>query len=173
MSTYPRLEELKIKPNANELLIVRRSLASLMPLLWVMVVSLILVVAIFYLSNTSHFFVKYFNFIKPSVVAIMPLLTLIEIIRRLYNDVYIIGINRLVHKKGRLSFAYNVPVVRFEDIRAVNVVQDFWGRIFGYGDILVGTSAQLGNEIIISGVKHPESLALLIDQLRSSLMQQK
>jgi hypothetical protein len=156
MSRYPTFEELKLKPNQNELLVVRRSLMSLLPLIWLFIFTVLVAVTFLYLSKTSLFYSKFLYFIKPSVVAVIPLLALVEIIRRLYNDVYLIGVNRLVHKKGRLSFAYNVPVVRFEDIRAVNVVQDFWGRILGYGDILVGTSAQLGNEIIISGVKHPD-----------------
>lgn len=103
----------------------------------------------------------------PRILAIVPLVILLEILRRLHNDLYIFSLHRLTHLRGRFSLSYNVPVVKYADIRAINVIQDFWGRIFNYGDISVGTAAHEGNEIFMSGVKEPEKLAMLLDNLRS------
>lgn len=117
--------------------------------------------------------VRYIPVIKhlsPRLIAIIPLLILLELLRRLHNDLYIFGMHRLTHLRGRLSFSYNVPVIKYADIRAINVMQDFWGRVFNYGDIAIGTAAHDGNELVISGVNAPVELATLLDQLRSQSM---
>lgn len=108
------------------------------------------------------------GFFSPRIFTVIPLVLLLEIVRRVHNDLYVFSQHRLTHLHGRFSLSYNVPVIKYEDIRAINVVQDFWGRIFDYGDIAVGTAAHEGNEILISGVRSPEQLAMLLDQLRTN-----
>lgn len=147
---------------------VRRTPVSMLSMIFVFLASVVVVylVTIFLQEGPLRFLPL--SIISPRVLALIPFVLLLEILRRLHNDLYIFSQHRLTHLRGRFSLSYNVPVVKYIDIRAINVVQDFWGRIFNYGDISVGTAAHEGNEILISGVKAPEELAMLLDQLRTN-----
>ncbi len=168
MASYPDFETLIKNPEKSRILRVRRAPVSMFSMI---VVFLLSVVGVYlfteFIQNSLFSSFTTITSKLPRIVSIIPLLLLLEILRRLHNDLYIFSVHRLTHLRGRFSLSYNVPVVRYADIRAINVIQDFWGRIFNYGDIAVGTAAHEGNELVIAGVKDPEELALLLDQFRS------
>jgi hypothetical protein len=164
--TYPDPTILLQQQNANRLLEVRRSPRSLLSL----IILFFILVAFAFVSSELFIRVKIiadiFSFLDPRYFALLPGFLFLEILRKYHNDLYIFGAHRLTHLRGRFSLSYHVPVVKYGDIRAINVMQDFWGRIFNYGDVIIGTAAHQGNELVISGVKDPEKLAYLIDSLR-------
>ena len=165
---YPEFETLIQNPNTNRLLEVRRSPISMLSLIAFFIISVVGVYfAIHYIHESFIFALLPDSVVSPRLLTAIPLLLLLEILRRLHNDLYILSQHRITHLHGRFSLSYNVPVIKYVDIRAINVIQDFWGRIFDYGDVAVGTAAHEGNEILIHGVKSPDKLALLLDQLRS------
>ena len=167
MASYPTFEELISRENQSRLLEVRRTPRSMVSLIVLLIASVLIIFgATEYLAHQPQL-AWIFSFINPRYLSLAPLILLLEILRRYHNDLYIFSAQRLTHLRGRYSLGYNIPVVKYTDIRAINVMQDFWGRVLNYGDIAIGTSAHLGNEIIISGVSDPEKLAYLIDSLRT------
>ncbi len=171
MATYPDFEILINNPEKNRLMQVRRAPVSMLSMIVVFILSVVGV----YLFTTfvqSSLVTSFTSFTKniPRILSLFPVALLLEIMRRLHNDLYIFSLHRLTHLHGRFSLSYSVPVIKYADIRAINVIQDFWGRIFNYGDIAVGTAAHDGNELVILGVKNPEGLALILDKLRSHSM---
>ena len=57
--------------------------------------------------------------------------------------------------------------IRIKDMRAAKLNQTFKQRMFGVGDILIGTAAGSGDEIRIVGVTEPQKLIDTINELRS------
>lgn len=170
MNCYPDFETVIESPNKSRLLELRRAVRSNLLLVVLFVFSVIGVYIITYISETSPL-VKFIpTFISPSPrwLSIVPAGILLEIIRRQYDDLYIFGLHRITHLRGRLSLSYNIPVVKYADIRAINVSQSFWGRVLDYGEVSIGTAAHEGNELLITGIRAPEELALLLDKLRSN-----
>ena len=53
-------------------------------------------------------------------------------------------------------------------MRAVNLKQGVWQRIFGIGDIEIGTAASAGTEIRIAGIANPSEIVKKINSLRKS-----
>jgi uncharacterized membrane protein YdbT with pleckstrin-like domain len=107
-----------------------------------------------------------FTTISPRWFALVPLFVLLQTMRLYYDDLYIFSDTELLRQQGRLSYNYRVPSVKFEDIKGINVRQTFWGRIFGYGAIDLGTAAQQDTELSLEGIGAPHDLATLIEQLR-------
>ena len=77
---------------------------------------------------------------------------------------YVVTNARVIAKTGWLNTKQ--IEVRIEDIRAVNFERTFWQRIFGIGDIAIGTSATAGAEIVMEGVTDPEEFVAAINAQR-------
>ena len=71
---------------------------------------------------------------------------------------------RVIAKTGWLNTKQ--VEVRIEDIRGVNFERTFWQRIFGIGDIAIGTAATAGSEIVMKGVTDPEGFVAAINEQR-------
>jgi membrane protein YdbS with pleckstrin-like domain len=168
MSYYPSFEQLITSGEKTRLLQVKRSLRSIIPNIFYFLVSVFIV----YLLN--YYFYDYeppqsipvLKHLSVRWLAIIPIVFLIEIIRRYHDDLYIFEIQRLTHLEGRLSLSYSVPVINYIDIRAITVYQDIFGRIFDYGTVSIGTAAKDADELIISGIRAPVELAKLVDEFR-------
>jgi membrane protein YdbS with pleckstrin-like domain len=169
MSYYPSFEEILQRPDVTRLLEVKRSLRSIIPNIFYFCVTVVVV-----------YFLNYFFYdVRPSEnipilrhisvrwLAIVPVLFLAEIVRRYHDDLYIFDLHRLTHLEGRLSLSYKVPVITYIDVRAISVTQDIFGRIFDYGTVSIGTAAKDGDELVMSGVRDPESLGKLVDEFRN------
>jgi hypothetical protein len=57
--------------------------------------------------------------------------------------------------------------VKYIDIRGIRVNQSIWGRIFNYGDVLIGTAAQDESEIILAAVDSPDELSQVLEDART------
>jgi len=104
---------------------------------------------------------------SPRWLTLIPLIFLAEVFRKYHDDLYIFGTHKITHQRGRLSLSYKVPVVKYLDIRSITVIQDIWGRILDFGNIEISTAAQQGPEMVVTGVRAPEDLALLVEDLRN------
>lgn len=62
----------------------------------------------------------------------------------------------------------NVSHIRTADIRGMNISQSILGRIFGYGNVVIGTAATGGAEIVMRDVSDPAKIIAEIDHLRQS-----
>jgi hypothetical protein len=121
----------------------------------------------FYFRNPSPGQQAVLRVLSPRWLALLPLGILLEIGRRYYDCLYIFSVHQVTKIEGRLSLRYNVPSVKYADVKGVVVHQSFWGRLLDFGAINLGTAAQEGDEMVIDGVLSPYELAEFIDKLRS------
>lgn len=169
MSIYPTIEELPLQSKNKVLFKVQRSPRSTLSYIFL---AIFLAFVVFVLNyNFPHFRVSettpVLKWISFRWLAIFPAIVLLEMIRKYHDDLYIFGKHRITHLNGRLSLSYSIPVVKYQDIRAITVTQDIVGRVFNYGTVEIGTAAQEGAELKIEGVRNPWELADLVDELRS------
>jgi membrane protein YdbS with pleckstrin-like domain len=156
MSIYPDADKLLENTNESQLLVMHRSIRSLWPL-----------IGLFTSFVLLHYLLNYYlDDSRMRWLAILPALCLLETVRRFYNDRFIFERHRITHEGGRLWFSYNVPVIKYIDIRAISVSQDIWGRMLGFGNLELSTAAHEGTEITILGVRNPGELAAMLEKLR-------
>lgn len=60
----------------------------------------------------------------------------------------------------------SVVQVRVADIRGMSFRQGIFGRLFGYGDVVLGTAATADAELVMRAVSSPAALVDEIDALR-------
>lgn len=166
MATYPSFETILSGPDKNNLLHVKRSIRSVLPLVFWFLGSLAVVYFFCELSEDPNYEFL-FRWISPRWLGIVPALFLLEILRRRFDDLYVFSDQRVQKFQGRISLSYSVPTVTYIDIRSLSVVQTIWGRILNYGDILIGTAAQADEEMRIAGVLAPNELLNLLDRFRT------
>ena len=170
MAHYRNIETIIEKPQGAFLFVVRPSYRAQVPLILLFLVAMTscIYLASLVLSNGTRLsWLPISPVLLARLLGLVPLIFLCELLRRRYNNLYQFGIHRVTHKKGRLSFQYEVPVIKYGDIRAINVRQKFWGRVLDFGSVSIGTAAQQDDEMLIDGVRAPEELARLIDFLRT------
>ena len=97
---------------------------------------------------------------------IVPVLILLEMTRRLFDTVLVLGRHRIFCIRGRLSLRIRRPTIRYTDIRGVWVRQGIAGRLFDYGKIEISTAGTDQVEISISGIASPRLIARYLDQKR-------
>ena len=158
MQVYPSIEELISGEDNDNLLEFKRAPISLFPLFFWAGVFVVLIISLMSLLE------------QPALrwLAILPVGLLLESLRRFHNDVYTLGLHKLVNYHGKLSLSYSVPTVKYAHIRSIAVNQSVWGRMFSFGDVVIQTAAQDGAEMIVEGVPAPEELAALIEDLRNN-----
>lgn len=157
---YPHADELLSSVKGDTLLVIRRSPRSFLKLIFAFCASVIVVASLTMWMGARGYPARW--------LGIFPAMLLAEAVRRYYNDLFILGRDRIVHYKGRISLSYAVPTVRYTDLRAINVDQDIWGRIFDYGNVELGTAGIEGFEMVILGVRSPARLGELLDELRTA-----
>jgi hypothetical protein len=162
---YPTLQEILSHQADKELVHIKRSLYSMIPgvIVFAFAVAVVLI-AHTYLPAVS--WIPVIRHVSPRWFALFPMIILLELTRRYHDNLYIMGKTDISRREGRLSLRYSTPSVRYRDIRGITVYQDFWGRIFGYGDVLLGTAARIDNELIIEDIDDPYDLAALIEHMR-------
>lgn len=100
-------------------------------------------------------------------LAIVPVGILLNIFRTYYNDLARLEHHKVTQHYGRLALSYEMPSVKYVDIRALNVHQDIFGRIFDYGDLRIGCAGGKDWEMTIHGVRTPHELLKLLEELRT------
>lgn len=164
--TYPPFKDLILGADKNNLLTFTKSWKTTIP-----------GISLFFLTLFSTLFLENLvysaqnawlePFLDLNLSILLPLLVLGETARRYYNDLYIICDDHILRKQGRLSLKYSVPLVKYIDIRGIRVNQSIWGRIFNYGDVLIGTAAQDESEIILAAVDSPDELSQVLEDART------
>ncbi len=167
MSFYPDVNTLLAESTGTVLLGVYRSYRSILSHMFVFVLSILIVVGINLALQTTP--------VGPYLrwLSIVPVLILLNIFRTYYNDLANFERHKVTQYDGRLSLNYEMPSIKYSDLRAINVEQDILGRIFDYGDLQLGTAAAEGWEMTIHGIRAPRDLAALVNQLRSHSVRQQ
>jgi hypothetical protein len=166
---YPVLEQLdSVQSDSPVLFEVQRSFLSVLSLGFPFLIFTVLVIIanVFFADLRFPESVPVLKYFSVRWLAVIPAFFLAEMLRRYHNDLYIFGRHRATHLEGRLALNYSVPVIKYSDIRGITVDKDIPGRIFNYGDVLLGTAAHDNVELTISGVRAPYELASLIDHMR-------
>lgn len=100
-------------------------------------------------------------FTIPFIVGIFILLyVLIEIKFTFYE----LTTHRVIVRRGWI--AKNQDEIWIKDMRGANYKQSIWQRICGIGNVMIGTAASAGAEIIIIGVSRPAEMIKKINSLR-------
>ncbi len=160
-SAYPSPEEAMRTPG-KVLLRVRRALRSIISLLLYFLISLTVVVLL-------NVFLRDLPFVSTGLlrlIAIVPLFFFLDIFRRYYDEITHLERHKITQYRGRISLKYEVPSVKYIDIRTIQVDQDIFGRILNYGNVLIGTAGKDGYELEIHGVPSPSELQHFIEHVR-------
>ncbi|RMD87326.1 MAG: PH domain-containing protein [Candidatus Dadabacteria bacterium] len=174
---YPSAKALYDKGIANTaapLFIRRRAIRSLFPLIFL---DIFLFGVAYGITFARDLILARFGISLPTIhpglwVWIPPVLCLLEIFRKYYNDLYIFDRYRIIHKKGLLSLKYSKPVLRYADIRAISISQSIIGRLLNYGRIGLSSAAEDVDEIVVHGVIGPKEFAALVDAMRTETEKQ-
>lgn len=78
--------------------------------------------------------------------------------------IYTITNKRVRAKRGILG--RKVDEIDLVHIRNVSLRQNLDAKIFGYGDVLIGTAGTAGYEVTIGKIKHPQEAMTLIKDLQ-------
>ena len=97
---------------------------------------------------------------------IVPSLIMLEAARRYFDSIIVLGRHRLLGIEGRLSLRIRKSVIRYSDMRAINVSQTLIARIFGFGTIEIATAGTGGVEVAMQGIAMPRLLAKYLEQRR-------
>lgn len=88
--------------------------------------------------------------------ALPPLVLFAYIVHQLYNNRYVIGSDHALCETGRLSLRKRETRIDYENVRGIEIDESLLQRIFGVGDLKIGSSMQSEIEIYMSGVRNPE-----------------
>jgi uncharacterized membrane protein YdbT with pleckstrin-like domain len=94
------------------------------------------------------------------------LLVLLELIRRYFNDLYILSDRRIRQMRGYISFSFSITNIKLCDIREVKIEQSLFGRLLGYGTVHIGTASTNAYEVQLKKIAHPRDLAEEISRRR-------
>jgi len=156
MSFYPSTESLVALP-PGIIFQVRISYRSIISQIFYLTTSVIIyIILVKYLSE-----VPYIRWL-----AVVPVGLLLNIFRTYYNDIVRFEHHKITQHYGRLALNYEMPSIKYVDIRVVNVDQDIFGRIFDYGNVQLGCAGGKTWEMTIHGVRAPSDLAHLIEDMR-------
>jgi hypothetical protein len=174
MAHYPPLEELVAGPDRANLLEIRRSPRATLARSVLCAIIFIFVVALnFEFSEIAlPASLRLMNHFSLRWLYLIPIVFAADIVRRNHNDLYVVGLSRITHQKGRLSLQYALPSLKYSDIRGIAIEQGLLGRLFDYGDVFMGTGAQDEWEVHLIAVPAPRELVRMIDSLRGHMTAQ-
>jgi hypothetical protein len=178
MKPYPDLATLlESGPQSGELLRVHRSWRAEISNMLLFACSVIAVVMlnIYFRDFKAPEGSPLSGILSTRWLSIIPAMLLIEMVRKFHDDLYVFELHRIACYEGRLSLTYQVPNLRYSDIKAIVLNQGFIGRVFDYGDIELSSAATSSTELSLCGVRSPRKLAKLIEELRlhSQVMEKK
>ena len=94
---------------------------------------------------------KYLNELYYVVIA----LQFIEIIRRYFDVLFVLGPRAVTLYRGRLSLRYHRISLKYTDIRETQVDQSIMGRILNYGTLSLSSAATDQHEIVMPDIALP------------------
>lgn len=104
------------------------------------------------------------EFITPnSLFRVAVLLILLEVLRRHYNPLFILGSLRVIKLAGRFSLRMERTSIAYSDIREIQIQQSVLGRLLRYGALYLGTASTGKHEIIFHYLARPWVVARVIE----------
>lgn len=104
--------------------------------------------------------------VAPSfVMLVIGVIVLLKAIIRILASQYTVTNKRIISKNGLISV--RISEVWINDIRGVNFSRSLWQALIGTGNIVIGTAATGGAEIVITGVAGAKKMVDKINSLRS------
>ncbi len=167
MPHYPSTIEF-VASEKTEVMRLKRSLVSILGYLFTALFALFVTLIMIYFFGSMRIpgDIPILRSLSMYWLLLAPVGVLLEAARQYHDDLYIFEQERITREGGRLSLQMNVPSIQYADIRAIAVVQSIWGRIFHYGDVELNTAAQDLDEVSIEGIRYPDELANLVDNIR-------
>ncbi len=166
MKRYPEIDSLVTLPDEEEVLSFHRAKLYDWALLMLFCVLVVVVVYV----NIEVLGVEKPGSSIPSwlrLIALLPLLVLLEILRRHFNQKVILKSNVIELHQGRLAFSYSVPVLDYVDIREIRIDQNIFERLLDFGEVSVSTAGSDIREMCIVGVPSPHKFKLVVERLRT------
>ena len=99
-----------------------------------------------------------------TIPLVIGIVVLICIIIEIKCTTYELTNFRIIVRRGWIAKQHNE--IWIKDMRGVNLIQSFWQRIIGIGDVSIGTAASCDTEIKITGIADPSELVTQINSLR-------
>lgn len=98
---------------------------------------------------------------------LLVILTVLEIVRRYFNTIYILEPERATRISGRLAIRIQRFSVAYIDVREVKLHQTILGRIFDYGTVAFETASKEIPELSLSHIATPKQISNYVEKLRS------
>lgn len=103
--------------------------------------------------------------IPSLVILIIGIFVLLRATISILSSQYTVSNKRIISKRGLISV--RISEVWINDIRGVNFSRSLWQALIGTGNIVIGTAATGGAEIVITGVAGAKRMVDKINSLRS------
>lgn len=119
-------------------------------------------VDIFHPSAKYFFWEIVFGII--TIPILIGIVILLWVLIKVKTTAYELTTRRIIVSRGLFSKVRNE--IWIKDMRGVNLVQSFWQRILGIGNIAIGTAATAETEIYLIGIASPNEVIGKINSLR-------
>lgn len=104
-----------------------------------------------------------------SLYYLLIIICFLEVIRRYFNDRYVIYSDKIISIQGLISFHLTRNTIDYLDIREIKTNQTILGRIVGYGDLLISTASTSGIEITLRYIDNVNDLNQEINKYKNKL----
>ena len=104
-----------------------------------------------------------------SLYYLLIIICFLEVIRRYFNDRYVIYSDKIISIQGLISFHLTRNTIDYLDIREIKTNQTILGRMVGYGDLLISTASTSGIEITLRYIDNVNDLNQEIIKYKNKL----
>ena len=104
-----------------------------------------------------------------SLYYLLVIICFLEVIRRYFNDRYVIYSDKIISIQGLISFHLTRNTIDYLDIREIKTNQTILGRMVGYGDLLISTASTSGIEITLRYIDNVNDLNQEIIKYKNKL----
>ena len=104
-----------------------------------------------------------------SLYYLLIIICFLEVIRRYFNDRYVIYSDKIISIQGLISFHLTRNTIDYLDIREMKTNQTILGRMVGYGDLLISTASTSGIEITLRYIDNVNDLNQEIIKYKNKL----
>ncbi|MGI6680719.1 MAG: PH domain-containing protein [Bdellovibrionota bacterium] len=104
-----------------------------------------------------------------AVYYVLMAICVLEVIRRYFNDKYVIHSDKIISVQGIISFHLTRNTINYIDIREIKTNQTILGRLVGYGDLQISTASTSEIEITLRNIDDVNSLNQEIIRYKNAL----
>ena len=104
-----------------------------------------------------------------SLYYLLIIICFLEVIRRYFNDRYVIYSDKIISIQGLISFHLTRNTIDYLDIREIKTNQTILVRMVGYGDLLISTASTSGIEITLRYIDNVNDLNQEIIKYKNKL----